>query len=338
MSLGPQPTPAAHPAVERITDHVMAGRVVDCYAVVDDLLLSGWNSERIVTDVLAVFQQEVGLRWQSGAWTVAQEHAASAVVDDLLGALGRHVPTSVSHGTVALVCAEGEWHVTPARMAALLLRLHGWHTSFLGGSTPPEQLARTLEDSRPTYLAVSCTRVLSLLGAARIAAVARKGGIPTLAGGPAFGTDPRRAERLGFDGWAPDIAAASAILTRWLDEPPPPAPGPPTEDLDDRAGAFVQVSIVEQTIQRLADLVPSVLHHGERPLALVRQDLSEILQAAHLAALTEDPRVFTDHLRWLAELQPARGLPHAAIRPSVAVLRDLSAPLGERTQAILAQG
>jgi methanogenic corrinoid protein MtbC1 len=319
----------------RVLRQAIDGRGSEAYQEVDALLVAGWSIERIITAVLASVQRHIGEQWQAGYLTIADEHAATAVVDDLLGALGRQVAPTGSHGTVSLVCAEGEWHVTPARMAALLLRQHGWRTTFLGGSTPANHLALSLEVEPPTFLAVSCTDPRFLLGAAAVADVGRELDIPTLAGGQAFGTTGKRAERLGFDGWAPSIPDAARLLEQWMDVPPPPRA--PRRPLGPSQGSLVSrwSSISDQAIQRLTAISPPVLHHLEQPLEAVREDLMDLLRTARLAEVCDDPSVFTEFVAWRRTVPSARGIPPAAVGPSIAVLVELTRSLGDRTHEIL---
>lgn len=332
-------TLSAQAPADRLFDHVAGGRAQESYRLVETLSRAGWDVERIVVDLLTVVQRRVGCQWQAGAWTVAQEHQATALVDDLLGLLGRDIAPPRSHGTVTLVCAEGEWHVTPARMAALLLRRHGWRTSFLGGSTPSDHVRRSLEVSRPSFVAISCTLPLALVGAWRVAAVARSLGLPTIAGGAAFGDDDTRARRLGIDGWAPDIATASTLLYRWLDRPPTPMPAPVG------AGAFGDselrplqrwwTSVGERTIATLANAVPPAVVHEPGALDRLRRDLDELLRTAYLAGVCDDPRLFADGVEWLLTLRPARELPHAAVHRCIEVMHALTAPRDGATHRAL---
>ena len=68
--------------------------------------------------LLADVQREVGLRWQTRQWTVAEEHAATAIVDIALTAAALETTPPASEVAAVLVCGEGEWHGLPARMAA----------------------------------------------------------------------------------------------------------------------------------------------------------------------------------------------------------------------------
>ena len=322
-------------AASQLFRQVIEGQGAEAHHLMDDLIAADWTLERIVVDLLVVVQQQIGELWQAGRRTICDEHVATAVVDDLLGALGRRVGSPNSQGTVALVCAEGEWHVTPPRMAALLLRDRGWRTILLGGSTPADHLARNLEVTPPTFLAVSCTDARFLLGAARVAGIARSLGIPTIAGGRAFGSSAHRAHRLGFDGWAPTVAEGSQILDGWMEVAP--APEPPTEvvDVGQWGSERSWTGIADQAIQRLTSVSPPVLHHRAQPLEEVRQDLVDLLRLAHLADMCDDPSVFTDFVAWRSAIEFSHGIPSVAVRPTIEVLGDLTASLGGRTQAIL---
>lgn len=323
------PDAPVDPLVERLFGYADAGATGGAYRLVDDLLEAGWSLERVVTDLLGGVQQYAGGVWRSGEMTIAREHAVTAVVDDLLGAMGRLVPAPSAHATVALVCAEGEWHVTPARMMSLLLRQHGWRVAFFGASTPTDHLRRSLELTRPSFLAISCTNPLALFGAARVAAASARLGIPTLAGGAAFGSDGRRAARLGIDGWASDPAAASSLLHRWLDAPPSRRSAPSEIESDVPALERCWSSIVEQALGRLSSEASPTLRHGARPLAHVRRDLHDLLRVAYLGAVCDDPSLVTCFVEELREGHPVAGLPREAVLPSVRLLHELSAPLAE---------
>jgi methanogenic corrinoid protein MtbC1 len=326
----PAPTPS-----DQLFAHVIGGDSAAAHGLLDHLLGSGWSIERLVTDLLASIQHRVGEQWQAGQRTIAHEHAATAIVDELLGALGRLVPSPRSDAKLALVCAEGEWHVTPARMAALLLRHAGWRTTFFGGSTPLDHLARALELAQPSFVAISCTDPRFLLGAGHVADIARRLDIPSLAGGAGFGHDDRRAAALGMTGWAPNPAAASAILHRWLDDPPISVRSS-TIQTDPALLERRRVGVTEQAIQRLVANVPTLIEHGQQPLEHVRRDLGDLLHFAHVAAVCADPDLFTEFVDWLADIHPPRGLPHEAVHPSVRILRELTDRFDDDAYDVLA--
>ena len=85
-----------------------------------ELVEAGATLDEVVQDVLAPAQARVGELWERGEWSVAQEHAATAVTEAAVSALW--VMTArrrLGDGPrVAVACAEGEWHALPPRMAA----------------------------------------------------------------------------------------------------------------------------------------------------------------------------------------------------------------------------
>ncbi len=81
------------------------------------LLDAGNSVEDLIVGLLAPTQQEVGLLWQAHRWNTAQEHAATAVIDGVLGAIALRTPIpSPARGAVLVSCVEEEYHFLPARM------------------------------------------------------------------------------------------------------------------------------------------------------------------------------------------------------------------------------
>ena len=104
---------------------------------------------------------------------VADEHAASAAVDDLLVRLGA-TAESPSGPAVVVASAEHDAHALGGRVVASALALEGYRVMFLGASLPAADLADFLDMQQPFALALSCSIPTALVGAARsIAACAR---------------------------------------------------------------------------------------------------------------------------------------------------------------------
>lgn len=266
---------------------------------------------------------------------MTQEHAATAIIDDLLGLLAAHTPPP-ARGRIALVCAEGEWHVTPPRMAALIWRSAGWDVTYLGGSTPPDHLLATLELLRPDVVAVSCTLPLALPGAAGIASALDRLAIPILAGGRAFGPDRRRSDALGIHGWAPDALRATATFERWLDEPPT-RPVPFASDGEEGRLEHTIPDLVTAAERQLVDRFPQMRSYDPAQRARTREDLDYILRFAAVSLTVDDPRIFDDFLEWLSELLAARHVPGAALTGGLEALTDAATGL-PRTVRILRTG
>lgn len=274
--------------------------------------------------LLAEVQREVGRRWQQQEFTVADEHAATAIVDLALAAACLEAAPShppAAQGAVVVACAEEEWHVMPARMAAGQLRAAGWDVVFLGASTPAEHLRRFLAAGPPAAVALSCTVPLYLPGARRSVSASHAAGVPVLAGGAAFGTAPGRAAAIGADAWASSTGSAATILARWLDSSPALA-APTADEAPALALAAERPALTERAISALATRYPPLAHYTAWQLARTREDFGYIIRFVEAAILAKDDSIVTDFAGWLASVLAARGLPDRIIPLSIAVLRN----------------
>ncbi len=312
--------------VETFLAHVEAGetgRAVDSVLSLHD---SGMSCAEIVAEVLAPVQVEVGMRWATARWSVADEHFATAAVDDVLGALSARLDRH-GHRTLALFSAEGEWHVTPLRMGALVLREQGWRIRLLGASTPPEHMRSTLQHLGAEVAAVHCAVPTNLHGVPGVVTVAHEAGLPVIAAGRGFGIDDHRALRLGCDGWAPDVAAGARLAEAWLDAPPPfgeAVATPHAEELTvlrDR-----QVQLADEAYRELEQRLPAMADYDDRQRRHTHQDLVHILDAIATALLVDDQRLWDGFLGWLEVVLAARGVPEAALHAGLDALAAAAAP------------
>lgn len=299
------------------------GRAVDSVLWLHD---SGLSCTEIVTEVLAPVQVEVGRRWATAQWSVADEHVATAAVDDALGALSARLDHGAQR-TLALFSAEGEWHVTPLRMGALVLREQGWRVRLLGASTPPEHLRSALRHLRAEVAAVHCALPTNLHGVPGVVAVAHEAGLPVIAAGRGFGTDDHRALRLGCDGWAPDPVAGARLAEAWLDAPPPlgeVVAAPHADQLDvlrDR-----QASVAAGAYHLLEQRLPLMVEYDDRQRRHTHRDLQHILDAVAATLLVDDQRIWDAFLAWLQTILSARGVPSSAIRAGLDALVAAAGP------------
>jgi methanogenic corrinoid protein MtbC1 len=303
------------------------------------LLEAGAPVQDLVQRLLGSAQAEVGRRWEANQWSVADEHAATAITDAVLGALAWRIEAAEDQGHVVVTCAEGEWHSLPARMAAEVLRLHGWQVTFLGASTPADHLRRLLAEVGAVGVVISCSVPIFLGGALRSVQAAQAEGIPVLVGGRAFGPDELRAHRLGADGWAPDPVAAARLLGAWRQQPPAVGKRPAgMRDAEPLELEAVRPDLVERAMSELFLRFPALAGYSQSQLARTREDLSYILQFLEAALLTDDPRIFLDEfLPWLTRVLTSRGLPAGVITVGLEALAAVLEAF-PRSRELIAQG
>jgi methanogenic corrinoid protein MtbC1 len=301
--------------VERFVDHLARRDRKAAVRQALGLLQAGATVHELIQGLLGPAQAEVGRRWELNQWNVADEHAATAISDAVLGALTWRIGTAEDQGHVVVTCAEGEWHSLPARMAAEVLRVHGWLVTFLGASTPADHLRRFLAEVGAVGVVVSCSVPIFLGGAQRSIQAAQSAEVPVLVGGRAFGPDDLRARRLGADGWAPDAVAAARLLGGWRRQPPAVSRRPAgTRDAEPLELEAARPELVEAAMSELFLRFPPLAGYSEAQLARTREDLGYILQFLEAALLTDDPRIFLDEfLPWLTRVLTSRGLPSGVV-------------------------
>jgi diguanylate cyclase (GGDEF)-like protein len=288
-----------------------------------DLLDKRVSRKQIVVDLLAAAQYEVGQRWYCNELTPADEHLASGVTAAALDTLMSETSQSAGVGLTVVACAEGDFHSLAAQMFGELLHEYGLGISVLGASTPADAVAEFLVRSGADSLAVSCSVPIFFPGAVRLIDAAHRQGIPVIAGGPALGSSPRRAGRLGADAWALTAADAAEILLGWK-------PGPPSVSREPTMVDPVALRLIAQAdalggaaFDGLAARFPPMADYDERRMTRTREDLVFIVQFLAAALLAADQAIFGDFLHWQQNLLVQRDVPPQALIAGLEALRPV---------------
>nr|WP_107481970.1 cobalamin B12-binding domain-containing protein [Streptomyces sp. JHA26] len=302
-------------------DERAAGRVV--LGALDD----GLSTEEALLDVIVPVQVRVGAEWAAGRLGVAQEHAATAIHDRIIAAMAHRDadPTTSAPGTAAAVtvaCVDGEWHALPARILAEVLRGRGYEVDFLGAQVPTPHLVAHMHHTAPDVLALSSSLPTRLPAAHAAVTAVQAVGVPVLVGGAAFGADGRHARRLGADAWAPDARAAAEILASGLTRRVPGAGDPPADGLphlSDQEYTFVvgsKARLVRNTLSGLEESLPVMRTYTQAQRERTAEDVAHVVDFLAAALYVDDAPLFTDFLRWTADILQARGVPAGALLPA----------------------
>jgi MerR family transcriptional regulator, light-induced transcriptional regulator len=310
-------------ALESYERALAAGDTAAAKDLVLGLLDDGADPVTVLTDVVAAAQRSVGERWQRGEWTVAEEHAATAIALTATKAVARVVrKRPVTRGRVLVACAEKEWHALPAMIIDCALRANGWDSVLLGAATSPLRLNQYLQDHGPEATAVSCSVLGSLPTTRRFIEASTAAGVPVVVGGPAFGYDDVRARALGATAWA---ASAHGAVSAMEDLPPVVPPVPPLPPAE-----AAELAALELDHGRLVDELRSgwsLSAGAATPTAFDRADvgsvagdvLHQVLHAIAAALLTGDARPLPETAYWISDLLRTRGGDGGAVRE----LRDV---------------
>ncbi|GGQ63849.1 cobalamin B12-binding domain-containing protein [Couchioplanes azureus] len=282
--------------------------------VVTGLLDDGVAPQRIMLDLIAPAQGRVGDLWAANEWSIAREHAATAISERALAAVAARSPARPSRGRITMACVDGEWHALPVRILGEMLRLDGWRVDFLGANVPGPHLVTHLHQTGPDAVALSCMIATRLPRAHAAITACRSAGVPVIAGGRGFGPDGRWAQRLGADAWAAGAPEAVTRLARnW-----PPVVGDPYETafLGDEEYTYVvrrRGDLVRTALDRLAATYPPMAAYDQRQHDATVEDLGHIVDFLAAALYVDDAQVFTDFVEWTAVVLAARQVPPAAL-------------------------
>ena len=98
----------------------------------------------------------VGSRWETGAWSISQEHLASVSLMAALSRVRPGEPAEVRVGPVAVLAAPaGEQHVSGLACLAQILEERGWHVENLGANVPADDLRRFVSSRGVDLVALS---------------------------------------------------------------------------------------------------------------------------------------------------------------------------------------
>lgn len=109
----------------------------------------------LVSEVLAPIFHEIGARWESGAMTVAHEHAASALLRSELGTLLRSLGNQETKRVALATTLSGEQHEFGSLLAALFAAAHGWRVVYLGANLPSADIVSAAKKARAKLVLVS---------------------------------------------------------------------------------------------------------------------------------------------------------------------------------------
>lgn len=140
----------------RLTDHLLYEDQNGCQSVIDESLKYGLTPLSIFHSIITNALNEIGARWHSGDITIANEHRAIQLANELIDIVAMKTPKLAANGYRAVVSSvEGENHIVGAKMFAKILDLNGWMVHFLGPDMPAGDLAIYTADQQANVVALS---------------------------------------------------------------------------------------------------------------------------------------------------------------------------------------
>lgn len=274
--------------------------------------------EDVLQQLVVAAQLRVGELWAANTWTVAQEHAATAVGEVVVRGLAADLPEVATGPSLIVACVEREWHALPAYVVATTLRARGCRVEFLGASASRDQLISRILDAGPRAVLLSASLTSSLPRVRRQIEAVRGTGTPVVVGGRAFDPEGLRAQRLGATAYAPTPESAIALLAT-LPAHVPSVPGLRHLGAAEARAIQSESDTVARDVIASTDLVLGLSGGGETTVSpddwrvVLATFVPHVVDSLAGSLLTEDPGVMTETRAWLGDVLAQRGADPAAI-------------------------
>lgn len=297
-------------------------------------LRDGVTLPAVLDGLVGATQRRIGTLWATDTWSVAQEHAATAVSEYVVRSL-REERARVARTTgvvptghpLLVVCAEREWHALPAMMLAASLEHSGHSVRYLGADVSTTALQGALLEAAPRAALVSASLSSSLVYVRRHVEAATSVAVPVVVGGSAFDRDGVRALRLGATAFASsgaDLESTLASLPTYV-EPV----GPLRHD-----AALEAYAIMAELPSFSADTVARIRSDASARGAAVEaiaDQVPHVFGSVAGALLTDDPTIVAEVTGWLDGVSRARAADTATTQ---AVWSAVERQLGEFPHAL----
>ena len=188
-----------------------------CLEISDKTLKTGKDIEAFYLQIIQPVMYEVGMLWERGTISVAQEHLASAIVGRVMATTCMlDVAPRQEKAKVVISAAPNEFHEIGAWMVSDILEHDGWDVRYLGANTPVEGLLEMLRSFQPNVLALSVTMPFNIINV-RDMITAIKGDkelkeIRVIVGGRAFNETHELWQSTGADDFAANAQEIKAML------------------------------------------------------------------------------------------------------------------------------
>ncbi len=202
---------------------LLRGEHQDCLKITKDNVTTATDLEAFYLQVIQPVMFKVGLLWEQGDISVAQEHLATAIVSRVMASLyPRFITVKQTKGTALITAAPNEYHELGARMVADLLEMDGWDVKYLGVNIPIVDLIDMMINLKPSLLGISVGMAFNMDKTREIITLVRDNpqlkDTRIMLGGQFFYDNPNAWSLMGADGWGSDGKSAVKLANNWWDE------------------------------------------------------------------------------------------------------------------------
>ncbi|MDI1244364.1 MAG: biliverdin-producing heme oxygenase [Rhodoferax sp.] len=135
---------------------LLAGKRDLCADMVQSLMNKDTSVQDLYTGLLQRSMYELGERWEHMQMTVASEHVATAITEQMLGLIRSRISKEPKRNkSIFIACIADEFHQLGARMIADLCEFRGWDSHFHGVNASIPDLLHIIAIRQPSLLGFS---------------------------------------------------------------------------------------------------------------------------------------------------------------------------------------
>lgn len=301
-----------------------SGRAAD--RVIEEALGQTVKPQEIYLDIFQPTAYTIGQLWQANKVSVAQEHLATAIIERQMGELHpMFKPDQAGERTLVIGCVPDEWHRVGARMVADFFEADGWTVHYLGANVPIRDIVGMAREVSADLIGLSSEMLFNLPRVSELVRAldtAGLDGIPVIAGGMPFVTQPELWSSLDLHGCAADAAAAVALADSIVErESARLHPSP--EDAAATVLRRMRRRLVDEATVRMVGV-------GAPDADLIEPGFTLTIRMVEAALAAGTPTLLDEQVNWAYEHQPYEGVSAArtlvGLEHLAATTRDLIPP------------
>ena len=179
-------------------------------------IADGSELNALYLSILQPSQYEIGRRWQHRLISVAQEHYATGVTQQMMSLIYPRINSKGGEkGVLVVTCVGNELHEVGARMVADFLELDGWDSNYLGSNTPTPAVISFLKQRKAKGLFISATMGYNVIRVRQLVEEIRKDpgfiSLKIVVGGYPFNAVEGLWKEMGAEGYARDAKDAVRV-------------------------------------------------------------------------------------------------------------------------------
>jgi DNA-binding transcriptional MerR regulator len=300
------------------------------------------NSETVLTAAFSQFApttvlialiseglNEIGLAWQAGEVTVAQEHFAANATVQKINQLIAALPEPRLDQRILIACPSAEEHYLPALITSYLMKQAGWNAVYLGPNLPGGDIPRLVTAAQIDYAILVGTQLATAGELAKMIDDLLTRGVPSFYGGRVFVINELLRDFMPGIYLGDSLEQLPQRFAQLIHESAPPARKPRNESL-----ASLSALISKNQEQLAAQLLQSLEDKGIDLRPHLIDAAHSLMPALSVAAQFGELALLDSELNWLGDFS-SKGEPKSkvakamlsSLKQAVSVLGPAAAPL-----------